>query len=134
MSSESDVPIPFPYYASGEVVEGFGRGSKRLGIPTANFSDEVVDKLPENAQQGVYWGWASVENGPVHRMVMSIGKNLFYNNEKKTMETHIMHKYDDDFYGSNLKIIVLGFLRPMWNFTSESKHFLLTNTKNHYKI
>ena len=31
-------PMKFPYYAIGEVVKGFGRGSKQLGIPTANFS------------------------------------------------------------------------------------------------
>jgi len=26
----------FPYYVEGEVVKGFGRGSKELGIPTGN--------------------------------------------------------------------------------------------------
>jgi riboflavin kinase len=75
----------FPHYATGLVVKGFGRGSKQLGIPTANYPDEVVEKLPECFNQGVYFGYAQVENGPVYKMVMSIGTNPYYNNEKKTM-------------------------------------------------
>ncbi len=75
----------FPHYASGAVVKGFGRGSKELGIPTANYPDEVVDKLPDYFNQGVYYGWAQVDNGPVYKMVMSIGTNPYYNNQKKTM-------------------------------------------------
>ncbi|KAH8024299.1 hypothetical protein HPB51_022418 [Rhipicephalus microplus] len=33
-------------------------------------------------------------------------------------ETHIMHKFDEDFYGAVLKVVVLGFLRPEKNFSS----------------
>ena len=75
----------FPHFSSGEVVKGFGRGSKQLGIPTANYPNSVVDNLPEAFNQGVYYGWAQVDNGPVYKMVMSIGTNPFYNNEKKSM-------------------------------------------------
>ena len=77
--------MKFPHYASGTVVKGFGRGSKQLGIPTANYPDEIVEKLPECFTQGVYYGWAQVDDGPVYKMVMSIGYNPYYNNEKKTM-------------------------------------------------
>lgn len=77
--------MKFPYYASGPVVKGFGRGSKELGIPTANFPDSLVDVLPEEYKSGVYYGWAQVDNGPVYRMVMSIGNNPYYNNTKRTM-------------------------------------------------
>jgi riboflavin kinase len=75
----------FPHYASGTVVKGFGRGSKELGIPTANFPNEVVENLPTSFDQGVYYGWAQVDNGPVYKMSMSIGTNPYYKNEKKTM-------------------------------------------------
>ena len=114
--NEQKVQLVFPYYDSGEVVKGFGRGSKELGIPTANFPDDVVNKLPEMYQQGVYFGWANVDNGPVYKMVMSIGNNPYFNNEKRTMETHILHKFDKDFYGSQLKIVMTGYLRAMTNF------------------
>lgn len=84
---ENKSEMKFPYFASGEVVKGFGRGSKQLGIPTANFPESVVDKLPEAYHNGVYYGWAQVEDGPVYKMVMSIGNNPYYNNEKRTMVT-----------------------------------------------
>jgi riboflavin kinase len=77
--------MQFPYFASGTVVHGFGRGSKQLGVPTANLPDDVVDQLPAEYNQGVYYGWAQVDNGDIFKMVMSIGTNPYYNNEKRTM-------------------------------------------------
>ena len=74
-----------------------------LGIPTANFSDDVVDNLPPDFTTGVYCGFASVDSGPVYKMVMSIGWNPFYDNEKKSMETHILNRFDGDLYGQLLK-------------------------------
>jgi FAD synthase len=41
-STGEKLGMKFPYYASGEVVKGFGRGSKELGIPTANYPTSVV--------------------------------------------------------------------------------------------
>lgn len=46
---------------------------------------DVVDNLPEAVSTGIYYGWASVDRGPVYKMVMSIGWNPFYNNTKKSM-------------------------------------------------
>ncbi|XP_041355832.1 riboflavin kinase-like [Gigantopelta aegis] len=107
-----------PYFAEGTVIKGFGRGSKDLGIPTANFPEHVVDKLPEDIACGVYYGWANVDSGEVYKMVMSIGWNPFYKNTKKTMETHIMNVFKEDFYGSVLKTVMLGYIRPMTTFKS----------------
>lgn len=107
-----------PHFAKGEVVRGFGRGSKDLGIPTANFPIEVVNDLPSEMNTGVYFGLAQVDKKDVHRMVMSIGWNPFFKNEKKSMETHILHKFDTDFYGKELRIVVLGYIRPEENFSS----------------
>ncbi|XP_063231533.1 putative riboflavin kinase [Bacillus rossius redtenbacheri] len=107
-----------PHFASGKVVKGFGRGSKELGIPTANFDEEVVNRLPESVETGVYFGWAQVDNGPVHKMVMSIGWNPFYKNTKKSMETHVLHEFQEDFYGATLKVFIVGRIRPEMNFSS----------------
>lgn len=107
-----------PYFTEGEVVKGFGRGSKELGIPTANFPTDVVDRLPADIEGGVYCGWASVDNGPVYKMVLSIGWNPYYHNTKKSMETHIIHTFGQDFYGSNLKIVMLKYIRPMRDYKS----------------
>ncbi|XP_055382325.1 putative riboflavin kinase [Condylostylus longicornis] len=108
----------FPYFAAGEIVKGFGRGSKDLGIPTANFPLNVVQNLPPNIETGIYYGFANVDNGPVHEMVMSIGWNPFFHNKEKSMETHILHDYNQDLYGCILKVCILGYIRPEKNFDS----------------
>ncbi|XP_071098245.1 riboflavin kinase-like [Haliotis cracherodii] len=117
-----------PHYADGEVVKGFGRGSKELGIPTANFPEDIVEKLPADLPTGVYYGWANVDGGDVHKMCMSVGWNPYYKNTKKTMETHIMHQFPEDFYGSRLKIVMVGYIRPMSTFASLDE--LITAIRN----
>lgn len=125
---------------------GFGRGSKELGIPTANFPDHVVEKLPEEITTGIYYGWAKVDDGPAYKMVMSIGWNPYYKNKKKSMETHIMHIFKQDFYGSLLRVVMLGYIRPEKNFSSldelitairhditESDNLLELPENQHYK-
>ncbi|XP_006626942.1 riboflavin kinase [Lepisosteus oculatus] len=107
-----------PYFCRGEVIRGFGRGSKELGIPTANFPDSVVDNLPADICTGIYYGWACVGNGDVHKMVMSIGWNPYYKNTKKSMEAHIIHTYKEDFYGEMLSIVIVGYIRPEKSFDS----------------
>ncbi|KAF6126901.1 riboflavin kinase [Phyllostomus discolor] len=107
-----------PYFCRGQVVRGFGRGSKQLGIPTANFPEQVVDSLPADISTGIYYGWASVGSGDVHKMVVSIGWNPYYKNTKKSMETHIMHTFKEDFYGEILSVAIVGYLRPEKNFDS----------------
>ena len=115
------IAAKLPHFSRGEIVKGFGRGSTELGFPTANFPQQVIDQLPEELVGGIYFGFAQVDNGPVHDMVMSIGWNPFYNNEKRAMETHIIHKFDGDLYGKTLSAILVGFLRPEANFESLEK-------------
>lgn len=107
-----------PYFCRGEVIRGFGRGSKELGIPTANFPDTVVDNLPADISTGIYYGWACVGNGDVHKMVMSIGWNPYYKNTKKSMETHVIHTFKEDFYGETLSVVMVGYIRPERSYDS----------------
>ncbi|KAG9486785.1 riboflavin kinase [Eleutherodactylus coqui] len=107
-----------PYYCSGEVVRGFGRGSKELGIPTANFPEHVVERLPADLTTGIYYGWGCIGSGDIHKMVMSIGWNPFYKNTKKSVETHIIHQFENDFYGETLSIVIVGYIRPEKSFDS----------------
>ncbi|KAJ8784369.1 hypothetical protein J1605_008302 [Eschrichtius robustus] len=58
------------YFCHSQVVRGFGHGSKQLGIPTANFPEQVVDNLPADLSTAIYYGWASVGSGEVHKMVV----------------------------------------------------------------
>lgn len=51
----------------------------------ANFPENVVENLPKDVTTGIYYGWAQVDSGEIHKMVMSIGWNPYYKNEKKSM-------------------------------------------------
>jgi len=54
-------------------------------IVLANYPEDVVSSLPDVIQSGIYYGWAMVDQGPVYKMVMSIGWNPVYQNEKRSM-------------------------------------------------
>ena len=56
-----------------------------LFIFLANFPVEVVQNLPKEIDIGIYYGYASIDNGDVHKMVMSIGWNPYYHNKHKSM-------------------------------------------------
>ncbi|GMR50811.1 hypothetical protein PMAYCL1PPCAC_21006, partial [Pristionchus mayeri] len=111
-----------PYSFKGTVVHGFGRGGKQLDCPTANMDEAAVTDLPMGLIEGVYWGTGRViraggvtteETG----IVMSIGFNPHFGNEKKTLEVHFLAKMDD-FYGSQVEGTIRGFMRDMPPFKS----------------
>ncbi|KAK9801316.1 hypothetical protein WJX73_001200 [Symbiochloris irregularis] len=111
----------------GDVAPGFGRGSRKLGTPTANLPPEPLAQEIDGLPLGVYFGWARLQAGPehppddsaVHPMVMNIGRNPTVQDEGAiTIELHLLHKFARDFYGSHLKAVVLGFLRPELKFGS----------------
>ncbi|XP_046856954.1 putative riboflavin kinase [Xenia sp. Carnegie-2017] len=107
-----------PLFVRGEVVKGFGRGSKSLGIPTANYPDEVISKLPDSLETGAYYGFASVDGDEVYKMVLSVGWNPFFKNTKKSMETHILQTFPEDFYGKELRICIVGYIRQERSYPS----------------
>ena len=45
----------------------------------------MVEGLPTSLDSGVYYGWACVDDGPVYKMVMSVGWNPHFNNKKRSM-------------------------------------------------
>ncbi|PSS03450.1 riboflavin kinase [Coniella lustricola] len=118
---------PYPLQMEGKVIKGFGRGSKELGIPTANLP---VDATPwiEKAKSGVYFGWAALQLPADHPnyneqqqqsnnqfalfpMVMSIGYNPFYNNTVRSAEVHVLEAFGADFYGIEMRLLILGYIR-----------------------
>ncbi|EPS43755.1 hypothetical protein H072_2272 [Dactylellina haptotyla CBS 200.50] len=117
---------PYPAQLSGEVIAGFGRGSKELGIPTANIPTEG---LPTFIESGIYYGWAGLKTKDcgsssdkgdgIFPMVMSVGWNPFYKNEVRSVEVHIIHKFPQDFYGSHLNLLIMGYIRPEFDYVSK---------------
>ncbi|WVZ23338.1 hypothetical protein V8G54_001882 [Vigna mungo] len=114
---EGTLPLD-PWYIGGPVVKGFGRGSKVLGIPTANLSTKGYSDLLSEHPAGVYFGWAGLPARGVFKMVMSIGWNPYFNNKEKTIEPWLLHDFNEDFYGEELRLVVVGYIRPEANFPS----------------
>lgn len=58
------------------------------------------------------------EGWRIFPMVMSIGYNPFYKNTVRSAEVHVMHKFEKDFYGSQMAISILGYIRPEYDYVS----------------
>ena len=94
----------------GEVVHGFGRGSKLLGFPTANLSLNFYDSFFLGLPEGIYYGY-SILNNIKYKAVMSIGLNPTFNTTKKTFEVYLIDYSGDDFYGEELEVNIVDFIR-----------------------
>ncbi|CAO3593216.1 unnamed protein product [Absidia cylindrospora] len=46
------------------------------------------------------------------------GWNPYFQNEKRSAEVHVIHEFPDDFYGADIRALVLGFIRPEQNYPS----------------
>ncbi|XP_065036690.1 bifunctional riboflavin kinase/FMN phosphatase-like [Musa acuminata AAA Group] len=108
---EDTLPIE-PCYFGGPVIRGFGRSLKILGIPTANLSAENFSAILSEHNSGVYFGWAGLSTRGIYKMVMSIGWNPYFDNTEKTIEPWLLHDFDENFYGEELRLAVVGYIRP----------------------
>ncbi|EAS35658.3 riboflavin kinase [Coccidioides immitis RS] len=104
---DSGPESPYPIRLSGPVIKGFGRGSKELGIPTANIPADGLSEHPD-LESGVYYGVAALEPSrfqptdaeiqkdqpsnetTILPCVLSIGYNPFYKNTVRSVEIHIL--------------------------------------------
>jgi riboflavin kinase len=109
-----------------KIADNANQPPPQLGIPTANIPiSGLTVGGHEDVASGVYYGWAGLSPSPatgdkpaVFPMVMSIGWNPFYKNSVRSVEVHIMHKFEQDFYGSHMNLIILGFIRPEYDYVS----------------
>ncbi|KII72106.1 Riboflavin kinase [Thelohanellus kitauei] len=107
-----------PVFFRGIVVKGLGRGSKEMGIPTANLDDECVSNLSPALVDGVYAGVAKVVGyDGIFPAACSLGKNVHFNEVKRTAEVHILNTFDPDlFYGHQIYVCFIAWLRGMQSF------------------
>jgi len=100
--------VDLPIRIVSTVIPGFGRGSKDLGIPTANLNREKSTCAVsfETLPCGIYWGFARIGKAPeggeeedgenstslgtVFKTAVSIGYNPTYGNDEKTVEPHLI--------------------------------------------
>ena len=68
----------------------------------------------------------------VYPMVMSIGWNPYYKNEKRSVEVHLIHEFKDNFYGALMNLQILGFIRPEKDY--DSLDALVTDIKEDIEV
>lgn len=54
----------------------------------------------------------------VYPMVMSLGKNPFFQNETRSLEVHVLHSFTQDFYEEGLRVMIMGYIRAEKNYDS----------------
>ncbi|WP_027185546.1 bifunctional riboflavin kinase/FAD synthetase [Desulfovibrio inopinatus] len=99
------------YQVRGEVVRGFGRGSKLVGFPTANLHlvDELVPK------HGVYAVWVQAD-GQTYSGVANIGHNPTFGNAVAGVEAHIFD-FKGDLYGKTIRVHFVQRIRDERKFS-----------------
>jgi riboflavin kinase len=55
----------------------------------------------------------------VYPTVLSIGYNPYYANTTRSIEIHILHNFEADFYGAELSLVILGYVRPEYDYVSK---------------
>lgn len=117
--------LPTIYRLRGKVVAGFGRGSKLLGCPTANLDPAAFSSIVVGAPRGVYAGFAQVgsdRSTPVFKTVLSFGTNpSFADSHHDTVESYILHDFPGDFYGQELSLVIVSYMRPMEKYEGMEK-------------
>lgn len=85
----------------GPVATGYGRGGKKLGVPTANLPSSLFQSALENVDAGVYFGWAVVEGtdsrvkNAAIKAVVNVGYSPTFEgkeNKEKIVEAHLITK------------------------------------------
>lgn len=121
-----------PVLIRGKVQRGFGRGSRKLGTPTANLPGFLADGKVSTARDGVYIGFGfvpSLMDAPVE-MVANIGRNITFDDvPERVLEAYLMDDtLAEEFYGAEMRLCIGGFLRPEVKF--ESMEALVANIRN----
>jgi riboflavin kinase len=87
----------------GSVDQGYGRGGKKLGVPTANLPSSLFQNALEEVTTGVYFGWAALErsenngNYELHKAVVNVGYSPTFEgeeNREKIIEAHLIVEQD----------------------------------------
>ena len=83
----------------GSVDQGYGRGGKKLGVPTANLPSSLFQNALEDLSAGVYFGWAALErrtksgNHELYKAVVNVGYSPTFEgeeNKEKIIEAHLI--------------------------------------------
>ncbi|MCX5906243.1 MAG: riboflavin biosynthesis protein RibF [Deltaproteobacteria bacterium] len=101
------------YQMGGKVIHGHGRGSKKLGFPTANLKPEGEGILIPKS--GIYAVWSTL-GGKRYSSVANLGWNPTFQDQKFSIEVHIMN-FDEDLYGQAVQVEFVERLRDEVTFS-----------------
>ena len=126
MCASLSAPLSMLRYFCGEVATGYGRGGKKLGVPTANLPESLFAKALADVPTGVYSAWCVLEPetelpADVIPAVVNVGYSPTFvgaENPEKIAEAHLLRWSGGDFYGRRLKMLLVGFQRPERKFDS----------------
>ena len=76
-------------------------------------------KEGEEAQDSSGIAPIHVPNGTILPAVLSLGHNPYYANTVRSLEVHILHKFERDFYGAWMNLLICGFLREELDYTTK---------------
>jgi riboflavin kinase / FMN adenylyltransferase len=107
--------LGYPYFFSGEVVEGNKLG-RTIGFPTANLV--IGEKTKLIPGDGVYAVDVKISDEPkkTYRAMMNIGYRPTVDGSKKMIEVNIFD-FDRTIYGKTLQVFVKKFLRAEEKFS-----------------
>lgn len=91
-----------PYFLINKVVSGNKRG-RLINFPTINLEPPEEKMLPPD---GAYVSVVVID-GKIYKGITNIGKNPTFNNENRTVETHIFD-FNEEIYG---KEVLVGFYK-----------------------
>ncbi len=112
----------------GKVISGFGRGSKELGIPTANLPvDATVTPWIEEPSSRAFTSRGGrrcvcrirTRNQPADEAYRPGSPSIRWSCRSATTlftrtftvrsaEVHLLHKFSDDFYGVEMRLLLAG--------------------------
>jgi len=120
LGPDSGPEAPFPLKFQGKVIPGTGRSQTELGIPTANLSALSPDDVHRRIK-GVYFGWASLppntNSPPVwHQAIITASQSPYAPPSvvvENTITAHLLYEFPTSFTNAKIKLIVMGFMRPV---------------------
>mmetsp|Transcript_762 Transcript_762/g.1602 ORF Transcript_762/g.1602 Transcript_762/m.1602 type:complete len:308 (-) Transcript_762:364-1287(-) len=92
----------------GSVDQGYGRGGKKLGVPTANLPSCLFQNALEEVTTGVYFGWVTLErnqnsssdsDSERFKAVVNVGYSPTFEgeeNKEKIIEAHLIVETRDE--------------------------------------
>lgn len=90
-------------------------------MPSATDDTSAPSKSSSHAVRDLEYtaSTPTTSRSPVYPTVLSIGYNPYYKNTTRSIEIHILANFESDFYGAELSLVILGFIRPEYDYVSK---------------